>query len=111
MISPFVDHAAPRHEPHGARTSGAPVPSTGTFLSWPYAVNATHLPSGENAGWSAPSVPGISCTVTSPIERAYSMKFLPGFAPTHTMVRPSLDNASGQPTPCPRVAVNIGIEN
>ena len=72
MIIPSRDHAPPSILPL-VRTMviGVPPASRVFFRASP-ATNASHAPSGEKKGSSAPSVPGSACVAASPSRRTRS---------------------------------------
>src|SRR5712692_309899 len=63
-------------------------PASATFFTFWSATKASHSPSGENTGLSAPSVPGIGLAANSSSPRTYSCRRLSRPA-TYTRRRPS----------------------
>src|SRR2546422_315881 len=76
-----------------AITCTAP-PAAGTFFSLSSEKNPIQRPSGDQNGYSAPSVPGIEWADTSARGRSHNMELAPGTEAANTMSWPSGDSSN-----------------
>src|SRR5262245_36609365 len=97
IVSPGP-HVAGRKSATLAIVCGGP-PALAIFFSFPSAKKPTHRLSGDQNGYSAPSVPDSECAATESNDCSHSVDRAPGAAATNTMVRPLGDNSNcGTPT-------------
>src|SRR5687767_1586541 len=86
-MTPEAPHVPPLPAGAAHMISGRP-PATRTRFSLPVLKNAIDLESGDQKGYEAASVPGISRASDASSERTHSV-CLPGAAATKATVRPS----------------------
>src|SRR5262245_44058383 len=90
--SPF--HEPPK--PAGASQSAtSPEPLASTRLSLPLAKNPIDLPSGDQNGCDAPSVPGSGCAEKPSSARIHNRLWPSASVATKAIRLPSADNAKG----------------